>query len=73
MLAKHAWIAAERAFFGKPHTDYDFTARDPKEASARLTALEKQQAELERKINKKVRTALCSVVDLIARRQHLCR
>jgi structural maintenance of chromosome 2 len=54
LLSKHAWIAGERAFFGKPHTDYDFERSDPKAASARLSALEKQQGELERRINKKV-------------------
>ena len=54
LLEKHAWIGSEKQFFGRAHTDYDFAARDPAEALARLRALEKQQGELERRINKKV-------------------
>ena len=54
LLAKHPWIEGERQFFGRAHTDYDFEARDVKEANAALAALEKAQAELERGINKKV-------------------
>jgi len=54
MLAKHAWIAGERQFFGVAHTDYDFKRVDTKAQLARLRELEKKQGELERKINKKV-------------------
>lgn len=54
LVAKHGWIESEKNFFGKPHTDYDFAANDPKKAAATLAALEKKQHELERKINKKV-------------------
>jgi structural maintenance of chromosome 2 len=54
LLTKHAWIAAERQFFGVAHTDYDFKKNDPKAALSRLRELEKKQAEIERKINKKV-------------------
>jgi len=54
LLKKHAWIEADRAMFGKPHTDYDFEKTDPAAASKRLSELEKKQGELERSINKKV-------------------
>jgi structural maintenance of chromosome 2 len=54
LRAGHAWIEGDEEYFGKPHTDYDFAATDPKAASAKLTSLEKKQNELERKINKKV-------------------
>ena len=54
LLAKHAWITAERPFFNRAHSDYDFSRTDPAAANARLHELEKQQAELDRKVNKKV-------------------
>lgn len=54
MLEQHAWIEAERQYFGQPHTDFDFNERDPKEAEKLLAALEQEQAKLSRKINKKV-------------------
>ena len=72
LLAKHAWIAGERQFFGQSHTDYDFAKSDPKAAHARLRELEKRQAELERKINKKVigmmETAEREYADLTAKK-----
>jgi hypothetical protein len=49
LLSRHPWISSERAFFDRPHSDYDFTRTSPTQASARLTELEKQQADLERK------------------------
>merc|ERR1740117_863605 len=54
MLKKHDWIATEQQFFGKPHTDYDFEATSPKSAGLRLNALQAEQEELGKKINKKV-------------------
>jgi structural maintenance of chromosome 2 len=70
---KHPWIATERQFFGRAHTDYDFGARDPAEALARLKALEKQQGDLERRINKKVigmiESAEREYADLVAKKR----
>jgi len=54
LLTKHPWIHADRQFFGQSHTDYDFKAQDPKKALVTLRELEKKQAEVERRINKKV-------------------
>ncbi|KAG5187973.1 P-loop containing nucleoside triphosphate hydrolase protein, partial [Tribonema minus] len=64
MLRKHPWIAAERAFFGRAGTDYDFAACDTDGAHRRLKALQAsgaagggsraRQAALGKKINKKV-------------------
>jgi len=30
LLKKHEWIAEEKHFFGKKHTDYDFEKTNPK-------------------------------------------
>lgn len=54
LMERHAWIASDRQFFGRPHTGFDFTAQDPAGALGELKALEKAQAELGRRINKKV-------------------
>eukprot|EP00658_Telonema_sp_P-2_P042424 TRINITY_DN3045_c0_g1_i2.p1 TRINITY_DN3045_c0_g1~~TRINITY_DN3045_c0_g1_i2.p1 ORF type:complete len:1075 (+),score=458.76 TRINITY_DN3045_c0_g1_i2:119-3343(+) len=52
--AKYDWIKAEKQFFGRPHTDYDFDARSPEEVTKRLGVLEEEQAKLGKRINKKV-------------------
>lgn len=54
MLEEMEWIATERQYFGKPHTDYDFEARDVDAAKAELRDLEAQQAALAKRVNKKV-------------------
>eukprot|EP00903_Cladosiphon_okamuranus_P020312 g18637.t1 len=54
MLSQYPWIAEEKAFFGRPQTDYDFEARDPHVAQANLKSLREEQASLSKKINKKV-------------------
>lgn len=41
-------------FFGRPHTDYDFKARDPQEAQRQLVTLQDEQSKLSKQINKKV-------------------
>ena len=55
LLESHPWIKTEKQFFGRPGTDYDFAARDPKTAGATLKALETEQAALSKRVNKKVR------------------
>ena len=56
LSAKHAWIPAEKGFFGRPGGDYDFAARAGGAAKARadLDALAANQDRLARKINKRV-------------------
>lgn len=54
LFKKHEWISSERQHFGKPGSDYDFEAINPKAADQRLAKLAKEQEELGKKINKKV-------------------
>ncbi|KAF0691055.1 Aste57867_17667 [Aphanomyces stellatus] len=54
LLEAHAWIATERQYFGKEHTDYDFRQKDYPTAQKRLKALRESQGALSKKINKKV-------------------
>lgn len=56
MLSKYPWIAEEKAFFGRPQTDYDFEARDPKVAQANLKSLREEQASLSKKVTVTART-----------------
>jgi len=51
---KYPWIANEKQYFGKSHSDYDFTARNPTESQKELTKLQGEQARLSKQINKKV-------------------
>eukprot|EP00753_Platysulcus_tardus_P014424 PLAT4364.1.p1 GENE.PLAT4364.1~~PLAT4364.1.p1 ORF type:complete len:553 (-),score=367.21 PLAT4364.1:144-1802(-) len=51
---EHAWIEEEKAFFGREHSDYDFSAHSEKEAAAAVRKLAKEQTRLGAKINKKV-------------------
>ena len=50
----HDWIDAEKQFFGRAHTGYDFEAQSLSEAQARLAHLEQEQVKLAKRINKKV-------------------
>jgi structural maintenance of chromosome 2 len=54
LLVRYPWIASERANFGMQFSDYDFKTADPKAAQTKLNGLAKQQADLEKRINKKV-------------------
>jgi structural maintenance of chromosome 2 len=54
LLQEHEWIATEKKFFGRPHTDYDFSTRDAKDCRTRLATLCDDQAKLSKNINKKV-------------------
>lgn len=53
LLEAHPWIASERQFFGRAGTDYDFAARDAKQAATELKKLEQEQASLSKRVNKK--------------------
>ncbi|ETW01694.1 hypothetical protein H310_06310 [Aphanomyces invadans] len=54
LLETHSWIANERQYFGKEHTDYDFRQKDYPTAQKRLASLKDTQGALSKKINKKV-------------------
>jgi structural maintenance of chromosome 2 len=54
MIEQQPWIEAEKQFFGRQHTDYDFESRDISKAQKRLRELKDEQAALSKKINKKV-------------------
>ena len=66
LLERHPWVAVERQFFASPNSDYDFSAKDPVQVAARLAEVEKQQGELERRINKKV----MGMIDAAEREYH---
>lgn len=53
MITKYPWIKEDRQFFGRPQTDYDFEARDPSAAQARLKALQEEQVSLSKKVWKR--------------------
>ena len=42
-MSKYEWIAADRQYFGKANTAYDFGANDPAGVSRRLSNLEEQK------------------------------
>jgi len=50
----HDFIEADKAFFGREHSDYDFARFDVKEQATKLAALVKRQEEIGRRVNKKV-------------------
>ena len=54
MLSQHAWISAEKQFFGVAKTDYDFSSTNPAEANKRLGQLQEEQDRLTKSLNKKV-------------------
>lgn len=51
---RHPWIEGEREFFGRPGTDYDFQARDPREAQRRMSKARETQQKLGKTVNKRV-------------------
>ena len=54
LLSAHAWIAQDKAYFGKPGSDFDFEAVEPEAAASRLAELEAAQESLGAGLNKKV-------------------
>lgn len=48
------WIAAEKVFFGKADSEFDFKARSVADVRARMDELKKEQEKIGRSINKKV-------------------
>jgi structural maintenance of chromosome 2 len=53
MEKEHPWIEAEKKFFGKAGTDFDFQSHSYKESKARLDELVAKQKSLGKNINKK--------------------
>ena len=58
MIKQHPWIATERQFFGRPHTEYDFKSKNVHESKKKLKELQNEQVSLSKKINKKVKPFL---------------
>eukprot|EP00535_Pseudo-nitzschia_heimii_P004083 CAMPEP_0197182380 /NCGR_PEP_ID=MMETSP1423-20130617/6356_1 /TAXON_ID=476441 /ORGANISM="Pseudo-nitzschia heimii, Strain UNC1101" /LENGTH=1216 /DNA_ID=CAMNT_0042632793 /DNA_START=34 /DNA_END=3684 /DNA_ORIENTATION=+ len=54
LLKSHPWIESEKSAFGIEGGDYDFTATNGDEMSAKLHNLKSEQESLSKKINKKV-------------------
>lgn len=54
LLKAHAWIRAEKHLFGKANTPYDFASQNPERDAALLAEKKAEQAQIERKLNKKV-------------------
>nr|WCZ58682.1 structural maintenance of chromosomes protein SMC-2 [Seculamonas ecuadoriensis] len=50
------WIEADKQFFGRAKTDFDFEARNPRQAKERLATIKDAQGRLAKTINKKVLT-----------------
>ena len=54
LLKSHPWLGTEEGEFGKAGGDYDFSTLDMNSLSKRVDALEEEQEQLGRKLNKKV-------------------
>ena len=54
LLSEHKWLASEESEVGKEGGDYDFKPVKMEEAHSRVVALEEEQEQLGRRLNKKV-------------------
>lgn len=54
LLKENSWIKTEKKYFNKPGTDFDFSARDPKDVYKKYNEILNQQQKLGKTINKKV-------------------
>ncbi len=52
---EYPWIGSEKRLFGRPGSDYDWTARDPEAAFAEYKKLEDTLQGLSKSLNKRVR------------------
>jgi hypothetical protein len=52
---EYQWIAAERQFFGRPGTNYDWAATDPDQAFAEQQTASQLVEQLDKKVNRKAR------------------
>ena len=53
-LTHDSYTAGVSRFFGQPHTDYDFEARDSEQALSRMNKLDAKLTKLSKRLNKKV-------------------
>ena len=60
---EYLWIASEKRLFGRPGSDYDWTARDPQAAFAEYRQLEQTLQGLSNTLNKKVRNSCKTAQD----------
>ena len=51
MLDQHPWIAEERRHFGKEHSAYDFSTKDPRDAQKRIGKLQETKEKLSKTVN----------------------
>lgn len=56
MAAEHPWISKDRAHFGQPNTDYDFTRNDPNEVAKKVTELSAQKEKMSKTVNARAHT-----------------
>ncbi|KAK8829997.1 hypothetical protein WA577_001387 [Blastocystis sp. JDR] len=54
LLSEHKWLASEESEVGKEGGDYDFKRVKMEEVHSRVVALEEEQEQLDRRLNKKV-------------------
>jgi structural maintenance of chromosome 2 len=54
LIKEHPWIKAEKVNFGKTGTEFDFSTKNPTEATTKLNTLMNQQQKLSKSINRKV-------------------
>ena len=53
-MSEHKWLASEESEVGKEGGDYDFKRVKMEEVHSRVVALEEEQEQLGRRLNKKV-------------------
>ena len=54
-MQEYQWIAAERQFFARPGSSYDWTATDPEQAFEEQQTASQLVEQLDKKVNRKVR------------------
>eukprot|EP00002_Diphylleia_rotans_P004444 TRINITY_DN13288_c0_g1_i1.p1 TRINITY_DN13288_c0_g1~~TRINITY_DN13288_c0_g1_i1.p1 ORF type:complete len:1250 (+),score=317.58 TRINITY_DN13288_c0_g1_i1:52-3801(+) len=54
LVKQNPWIPTEKQYFGQSGSDFDFNARNPREAKDRMQELDEEQGLLAKSINKKV-------------------
>ncbi|XP_018494369.1 structural maintenance of chromosomes protein 2 [Galendromus occidentalis] len=56
MASEHPWISKDRAHFGEPNTDYDFSRTDPNEVSKKVAELSSQKEKMSKTVNARAHT-----------------
>ncbi|KAG0629404.1 hypothetical protein M758_1G101200 [Ceratodon purpureus] len=69
----HPWIATAKQLFNKPGTDFDFSTRDYESARQELDALQTEQKNIEKRVNKKAEAMFVQAekdyIDLLDKRR----